>query len=311
MATPLRPLFVVNPAAAGGLSERQLTDLHALFLRYFPHAHVRKSDDGNHASAIAKAASSEGFDAVVAVGGDGMIHHVAQGLIGTKNAPALGMFVVGTGGDLRRSFGIEHRPDRYLEAIKSGQVRAIDTLHVSFEHQGTKTERHVLNVASVGMGGWVDSYVRTAPRMLGASAAYYLASLQGLLKTPLLELEVRVDGTLHQVQTRMLALCNGRYFGAGMHIAPDASLDDGVVDLVALTQRTRLGFVRNSSSIYDGSHIGRATTWHTRGKHIEVWIKPSQMYAARLDLDGEPLGHAPLTLKTAPKSLLVFDNGTT
>ena len=307
MAPPLKPLFVFNGAAGNGYVHKHAVELKALFRSYFPDSGMEFSGTPEHATLLAASAASKGYDAVVAVGGDGCTHHVAQWLAGVTNALPLGIVPVGTGGDYRRCLGLEHRLDAYLSAIKAGRTHAVDTLHAEHTNtQGKATSCHVVNVASVGMGGWVDDYVRSAPRALGAGAAYYMASLRGLMSTPLLQLRVTVDGTVHELETRMLALCKGAYFGAGMHIAPHARLDSGEVELVALTQRTRLGFLTNSQAIYSGKHMQRAGTWTARGREIRVQVAPMQLADAKLDFDGEPSGAGDLVVRVVSGNLRVF-----
>ena len=298
---------MLNGAAGNGYVHKHAAELKALFRSYFPECDMDLSGTPDHATLMASRAEREGYDAVVAVGGDGCTHYVAQGLAGKPGALPLGIVPVGTGGDYRRSLGFEHRLDAYLQAIKAGRTRAVDTLHVEHtDAHGAAAHCHVVNVASIGMGGWVDDYVRTAPRALGPGAAYYMASVRGLVSTPLLQLRVTVDGTVHEVETRMLALCKGSYFGAGMHIAPHAELGSGDVELVALTQRTRLGFLTNSQAIYSGKHMSRAGTWTARGREIHVQVAPTQVADAKLDLDGEPSGAGNLAVRVEAGSLRVF-----
>lgn len=312
MAAPLNPRFILNLAAGNGYVAKHGVELKALFRSHFPTCDVQPSGTGDHASLLAARASHDGYNAVVAVGGDGCTHYVAQGLAGNADALPLGVIPVGTGGDYRRSLGLEHRLDAYLQTLARGHTRLVDTLVVDHTNRsGVETSVHVLNVASVGMGGWVDDYVRSAPRALGAGAAYYFASLRGLVSTPLLALRVTVDGEVHNLETRMLALCKGSYFGAGMHIAPHATLDSGLVELVALTQRTRAGFLTNSQAIYSGKHLGREGTWAVQGREVLVEVAPQHRTSAKLDLDGEPAGAGSFRVRVAPGSLRVFAGATT
>jgi diacylglycerol kinase family enzyme len=104
----------------------------------------------------------------------------------------------------------------------------------------------------------------------------------------------------------MIAVCNGRYFGGGMKVAPQAEIDDGMFDVVALGATSKLGFALTSSSIYSGDHIGRHGTLHFRANRIEMDLANDDARDVfLLDVDGEPMGGLPLTVEAVPKALLL------
>src|SRR5262249_1113905 len=139
---------------------------------------------------------------------------------------------------------------------------------------GGRTAHYFVNILSVGMGGLVDRYVADAPRLLGGKAAYFGASLKALLNARLGKVRCTVTHggktEEHLIASFMIAICNGRYFGGGMKVAPMAELDDGVFEIVALGATSKLGFAMTSGSIYKGDHIGQAGTVHVRGEKIKL-----------------------------------------
>jgi diacylglycerol kinase (ATP) len=255
---------------------------------------------------------------VIAVGGDGTFHEVVNGLMqvkngasGSSNEPAdatrIGMIAQGTGGDFRKALGLEHRLDKYLEALASGRERPLD---VGKFTGGGKTGHYFVNILSAGMGGLVDRYVADASRLLGGTAAYFGASVRALINARLGNVKATVthDGKTeeHKIRSFMIAICNGSYFGGGMHVAPMAKVDDGVLELVALGATSKLGFAMTSRGIYTGAHIGQAGTVHLRGEKIVLDLANEDARDVfLLDVDGEPMGGLPLTVEVVPKALLL------
>jgi diacylglycerol kinase family enzyme len=104
----------------------------------------------------------------------------------------------------------------------------------------------------------------------------------------------------------MIAICNGRYFGSGMKVAPMAAVDDGIFEVVALGATSKIGFAMTSRGIYTGSHIGQAGTVHLRGQKIVLDLANEDARSVfLLDVDGEPMGGLPLTVEVVPKALIL------
>ena len=102
----------------------------------------------------------------------------------------------------------------------------------------------------------------------------------------------------------MIAICNGRFFGGGMKVAPMAEIDDGAFEIVALGATSKLGFAMTSGSIYSGEHIGQAGTVHLRGQKVKLDLMNEDARSAfLLDVDGEPMGSLPLEIEVLPKAL--------
>ncbi|HEY8078602.1 MAG TPA: diacylglycerol kinase family protein, partial [Labilithrix sp.] len=250
---------------------------------------------------------------IVAVGGDGTFHEVVNGLMqaksgsyGTKaDAVHVGLIGQGTGGDFRKTLGIEHRLDKYLDAIASGREQKLDVGRFS---GGGKTNHHFVNILSAGMGGLVDRYVADASRMLGGKAAYFGASLKALVNARLgnVSCTIERDGKTeeHRIKSFMIAICNGRFFGGGMKIAPEAEISDGTFDIVALGAQSKLAFALYSRDIYSGAHMAREGTVHLRGQKITLSLANDDAKSVYLlDVDGEPMGGLPVTVECLPAAL--------
>lgn len=300
-----KSVLVVNPKSGGGNTGRTFDAIKTPIERALGACDVRFTDRAGHGIELARDAANEGAELVIAVGGDGTVHEVVNGLMQATRRPELGVIGQGTGGDFRKSLGLEHRLDRYVDAIASGKKRPIDVGKFS---GGGKDAHYFVNILSVGMGGLVDKYVATAPRLLGGKAAYFGASLKALLTARLgtvrciVENDKKMEG--HTIHSYMIAICNGRYFGGGMKVAPMADVGDGVFELVALGARSKLGFALTSGSIYSGDHVRQPRTVHLRGQkfHLEL-VNRSAEDVYLLDVDGEPMGTLPLDVELVPKAI--------
>jgi YegS/Rv2252/BmrU family lipid kinase len=295
----------VNPRSNGGATGRTLGAVRTTVERALGEIDVAVTERPGHGVELAREGALAGRPLVVAVGGDGTIHEVVNGLMQAGKGAALGIIGQGTGGDLRKTLGIEHRLDRYVEAIASGRQRALD---VARFRGGGKTEHYFVNILSAGMGGLVDRYVASASRTFGGRAAYFGASLKALVNARLgnVRCTVTLDGKTeeHRFQSYMVAVCNGRYFGGGMKVAPMAELDDGVLEVVALGATSKLGFAARSGSIYSGEHVRQPDTVHLRGQKVTLDLSNEDARERfLLDVDGEPMGGLPLEIEIVPKAL--------
>lgn len=311
----MKPLLVVNPKSGGGATGRTFGAMRATIERALGECDVAMTERSGHGADLAREGAVAGHPLVIAVGGDGTLHEVVNGLMqakagdyGTKAKDVrLGVIAQGTGGDFRKTLGLEHRLDKYLDALKSGRERPLD---VGKFTGGGKTNHYFVNILSAGMGGLVDRYVADASRVLGGKAAYFGASFKALLNARLgnLRCKVTCDGKTESrdIKTFMIAICNGRFFGGGMKVAPEAELDDGKLDVVALGATSKIGFAMNSRAIYDGSHIGAAGNVSFRAEKISLELANDDARDVfLLDVDGEPMGGLPLSVEVVPKALVL------
>ena len=301
----MNPLLVVNPKSGGGATGRTFGSTKDTIERVLGKVDVAMTERSGHGIQLAREGALAGHPLVIAVGGDGTFHEVVNGLMQAKRDTRVALIAQGTGGDFRKSLGLEHRLDKYLDAIKSGKERPLDVGRFS---GGGKDGHYFVNILSAGMGGLVDRYVADASRTLGGSAAYFGASLRALINAKLGNVRATVthqgETTEHRLRSFMIAICNGRYFGGGMHVAPMAKIDDGVLELVALGATSKLGFAMTSRGIYTGKHIGSGGTVHLRGEKIVLDLANEDARDVYLlDVDGEPMGGLPITVDVVPNAL--------
>ncbi|AGP41257.1 hypothetical protein BE04_32485 [Sorangium cellulosum] len=312
----MRPLLIVNPRSSGGKTAKLFDGMQEPIQRILGEVDIVRTERPRHAVDLAREAALGGRETVVAVGGDGSVNEVVNGLMQAKDRGAsgtrLGIIGAGTGGDLCRTLKLNHRLDHYCTAIASGKARPMDVGRFSYEtHDGKQAEAFFVNVLSAGMSGLVDRIVSETTRALGNTLAYTMASFRGLVRSRVGR--VRCVATLRgerrelELATRTVAICNGRFFGAGMQVAPMARADDGVFDVIDLGGAPHVRFAAVSTGMYTGAHIRHPDVRHFQCDRIELTLLNRDVeHAFLLDVDGEPLGRLPITVTLEPKAIEVL-----
>lgn len=312
----MRPLLIVNPSSGGGRTGALFEKMRRPIERALGPVDVVFTERARHAVEIAEGAAAEGRETVVAVGGDGSIHEVVNGLMRARDKGAtqtrLGIIGQGTGGDFRRSLGIDHKLDRYCEVIAAGKTRAIDIGRFRYaSHDDREESAFFMNILSAGISGVVDQYVASMGRNLGGTLTYLAASVRGLVNSQIgvLECKIHRGGEVREeeLHSRTIAVCNGRYFGSGMEIAPMAKVDDGSFEVIDLGSAPRLKFFLASSKVYTGKHIDSPDVKHFRCDRIDLRLRNESVRRRFLiDADGEPLGMLPMSIELLPRAIDVL-----
>jgi len=304
----MRPFFIVNPNSANGATLKRFRDVEPALRNAFEDLDVVFTEGPMHAAALASEAASRGEEMVVACGGDGTLNEVVGGLLESAGDTVLAVMPSGTGGDFRRVLGLGQDMTAVLEYLRTGSPKPVDAGLLEFQdHGGKTTRRGFMNIASCGISGQVDHFVNTSNKALGGKASFFLGSLRGMLKYSNIPMKVQVDGDLlYDGPANLVAAGNGRFFGGGMMVAPAASLDDGLFDVVVFGDLSKLEFAGLSSRIYSGTHLDHPKILHRQGRTLTV----ETGNPALIDLDGEQVGTTPLSAEVSPASiqLLVPDD---
>ena len=272
---------------------------------------TRWTERPDEATELTRAALHNGYERILAVGGDGTLNEVANGFF-EDDAPirseaVLAPISCGTGSDFRRSLDASLPPEAAIHALLQDRVRAIDVGHLEYTNDSEHmTTRYFVNIASFGMGGAVDRTVQSLPakEQIGGRLAYFYAILHTLVRYENQPVELSVDGVSHgPFRIRSVAVANGRYFGGSLPIAPRAQLDDGQFDVVVLGDMTRRMLFRHARRFYEGTHTTLEDVLTLRGRQITA--TPHTDAPVRLDVDGEPLGRLPATFKVIPHALRI------
>lgn len=297
---PTDTVVVVNPGAAGGRVGRVWDEL-----RHVPAlaaARIVHAADPATARAEIAATVVDGAARILALGGDGSLHLIANIVLelGRGAEVAIGIVPVGTGGDLARALGVTRDPRTALERALAAHPRPLDAIEVVTD-DGRR--RYVLNVASAGISGVVDEAVNARPDR--GPAAYLAATLGAIWRYRNRPCRVSVDGQpWFEGEVFLVAVANGTSFGRGMRVAPEARPDDGEADIVLIEPIPRWRLVFQMPRIYRGTHLAdrHRVRWR-RGR--EVRFEPLAPFPP-FDLDGEVFAAAAARFAVLPAALRVL-----
>jgi YegS/Rv2252/BmrU family lipid kinase len=303
-----RPFLIVNPASGAGRTGRHF-DRIARAVRAtvgeFECAFTRAPGDG---ARLATDAVRAGGELVVAVGGDGTASEVVDGMAAAparEQAPVFGFIPRGTGGDLRRTLGMPEDLDAAARSLAGDRERICDLGRLDYvDHSGTRRVRHFANVAGCGIAGVVSTDVNRGLKLGSGKLSFMLASAKALLRWTDQRVRWRVDGgPWTEEPITSLSVCNGRFFGGGMLVAPDARPDDGLFDVVVWKGLGLTDFVLRRRKLYDGSHVELVNTRVVRARSVDV--EPVDDARVLLDVDGEAPGMLPARFSILPGALRV------
>jgi len=303
-----RVRVILNPSAGAGTAMRKLSVLAQSLRRHGLKHEILLTKGRGHASELARQARAEGVDVVAVVGGDGTLNEVLQAYIDANGdvvaGPDLALVPCGTGGDFRRTLGLSGALDEAVGRIRFGTRKGIDMGVLRLiGHAGEDIVRAFVNITSFGIGGQVDALANATPKWLGGKASFAVATLRAMATYRNAPVRVRVDGaSFYEGPAFNVAIANGRYFGGGMMIAPQADPSDGRFEVVALCDVSRLEAVTLSNRIYAGSHLAADGVKVGHGVRIEA--EPLHPWAHVLvDMDGEQPGCLPLRAQVARGAL--------
>jgi len=286
MISPMRKLaLIVNPVAGGGRPARALPDVQAALRAMGFEQRFEYTKSLEHARELAVEAAANG-EVAVAFGGDGLIGAVAGALKNTHGV--LGILPGGRGNDLCRVLGIPRRPVAACGVLASGVERRLDL--------GEAGDRTFAGIASCGFDSLVNQ-IANDTRVVRGSPVYALALLRALPRFKAAHFEVTLDdGTPREFTGYSVAAANSKQFGGGMLLAPNASLTDGLLDVVIIEDMSKHRFLRLAPTVFSGRHVRRRGVDVLRGR--EVHISASESFT--LYADGEAIAELPVTIRVLP-----------
>lgn len=303
----MKTKVIVNPNSANGRTGRQWKRLEPRLFHKLGAIEVTFTSAPGEATGLTRKALLEGFQRIIAVGGDGTVNEVVNGFFDEQGAALsqskLSLLMMGTGGDLSKSLGTATDFEESLNIIVRDRIKPIDIGRLlCCSHDGQERARYFINITSFGMGGEVDIRVNEAKyvKLLGGKTAYYWAALRTLLVYKNKLVRIIVDDHFDEtLSLKNAAVANGQYFGGGMWIAPTALMDDGLFDLIILGDIGLISLFVHSRKFYNGSHLDLPGIIHLRGRRIEARSSSKVL----LDVDGDPFGCLPAIFEILPGAI--------
>jgi diacylglycerol kinase (ATP) len=289
-------VFVVNPASGNGAAARTWPRMRALAAAQGLDGDALVTEAPGHAAELARQAAEDGARLVVAVGGDGTINEVVNGLLESESSEVeLAVLPQGTGDDFARTFGIPTNPELAVAVAAAGAARPVDVGRASF----VGGERYFANFAGAGISGAIAQRGARTSRRLGAKAAYMWATVTVFVRWSSVPMRIQLDDETREGAMYEVVVSNGKYAAGGMKIAPDASPDDGQFDAVLIGDVSKADFVTTFPKIYRGRHTTHPKVEVVRATTVAV----DASEALPVVLDGEQPGTTPARFVIVPGAL--------
>ena len=305
----LKIQVIVNPESNQGRTGKrwgQIKEALKTSLKEFKYEFTEKP---LQATEISRAAIKEGSELIVGVGGDGTVNEIANGFYEGRDfinpQTILGIVPSGRGSDFSRSLNIAPGLKNALRIITEAPSHSIDIGRIRYiDHSGNDQERVFLNISDFGIGGEVVKRM-DQNRLKRKASSYLKCTLAAFIHYRNKRVRLRIDDKDFPDGEYLIgAVSNGKVFGKGMKIAPQAKLDDGLFDVVLIKGMKTLEFCVNAWRVYAGTHLSHSKISVIRGRKIEAIAEKGEEEVL-IEVDGEQVGRLPATYDIVRKRILV------
>lgn len=253
---------------------------------------------------LASNAVDKRFDVILAVGGDGTVNQVVNGVLqgreNYKDLPTIGIMPIGTGNDLARGLNLRADVHQLLSLLKNFKPKEIDVGKVDFTtDMGNHAYQYFVNVADIGMGPEVVKKVLTSDRLFGAGMSYYRSILSTFISYKPMMVYANTTKWEWEGKLRTLAIANSKYYGHGLCIAPDAKSDDGIFEAFICGNVSVFDFILQSGRLKRGEKISHRGILYRQATAIDLRAESP----CGIEADGEFLGWLPARIEVMPQKL--------
>jgi YegS/Rv2252/BmrU family lipid kinase len=300
--------LIVNPAAGSQTVSKKWPNLKQTLHNIIGEVAADFTTQMGDATQLARRAIFDGYETIVAVGGDGTINEVINGFFENGRllnpAACLGIFSMGTGDDLVRSLATPKKLEDAAGRIHDQRVKKCDLGRLSCVGRDDRPmSRYFVNIADAGFGAKVAEMVSQSTKALGVSFAYLAGVLRTMAVYKNQSIQIQVDETsAREGPVSSVVVANGQYFGGGMWVAPQARIDDGLFDVVIIGDLRRREIVANIHKIYNGKLVDHPKVTCLRGKQIKL----NSSSEVRIEADGEQAGKLPATFEILPSVINII-----
>jgi len=293
-------VFLVNPASDNGRTGRRWPELAHRAAHAGLDGETLFSERPGHLIDLARTAVDGGAQLVVAVGGDGTLNEVINGV--AERDVDLATIPLGTGMDFGRAYGIPTRFDDAVSVVLDGATRTIDAGRVRYRTwDGQDAERWFGNVGTVGMSGAVAQRANGMSKVLGGRVTFFYALTRVFLTWQNTDVTVSLDDVERSGRMHDVIVANGPWHGGGMMLAPDAKPDDGLFDVVLIGDVSKVDFLTTAPKIYKGRHVTHPKVEILRSAHATV-DAPERL---PIEVEGEQVGTTPAAFEIVRGALRV------
>jgi diacylglycerol kinase (ATP) len=282
---------IANPEAGRGRGSRRVAQLRKWLEERKVEHEFFITERAGHATELARRLAASGTRRVIVAGGDGTVSEVATGLAGTQ--VEMGIVAIGTGNDVARTLNLPYNDvARAAHIAATGRVRSIDL--------GREHGRFFVSSVGLGFASEVVEQSKRSGRLRG-SAAFFVAVHRALSKLRTIHIALDLDGTTRELDCVSVLVQNTAYTGGGLRIAPEARMDDGLLDVAVIGPIGKLDLVANFPRLYRGTHLSHPQFALYRARRARVETRVSMPIL----LDGDISGSSPLEAEVVTQAVKV------
>ncbi len=301
-----RTTAIVNPHSANGRTKDQWPSIRKTFESALGPIGVKTTTKPLQAIELTREAIKEGAEMILAVGGDGTLNEVVNGYFENgrpvKEGMVLGVLSRGTGCDFIKAYDFPKETEQAAQRFRGRDARAVDVgLAKITPVASAPAERYFINIADLGVGGLVVDTVNKTTKAFGGKASFLMGSFRASLAYKNQPMRIEIDGktVADGEKFYMVAVANGRAFGAGMRIAPDSALDDGQFDVICAGDLSILEAANLGRLVYKGLAGTLPKVKSYRGYQVKV-TSPERVL---IDIDGEYAGETAAEFRILPGAI--------
>ncbi len=290
-----RARIIYNPTSGREVFKKHLPETLQRLERAGYETSCHATTGAGDATVAAAAAAERKFDVVIAAGGDGTLNEVINGLVNQKHRPQFGIIPVGTTNDFARAIGIHRSIDEAVDVICAGKTVPLDI--------GRANDKYFINIAG---GGRITELTYEVPSKLKTvlgQLAYYLKGIEMLPSLHPTYVEIEYDGKELKEEIMMFLITNTTSVGGFEKVAPYASINDGLFDLLVLKKGSVADLIKAASQALRGEHINNPQILYTQANRIKVKTPEEKLM---INLDGEYGGDAPMEFENLYHHLELF-----
>lgn len=286
-----KTVIICNPGA-GSVDDHEATRAQLAELQG---AEIRFTKEEGDATRFAREAVEQGAELVLAAGGDGTLNEVVNGIAPAADRVCVGLIPHGTGNDFARMLRLPSSVEECLEVIKAGRVWKIDLVRVTSDQV-----RYFLNVSAGGFSGTVNEKMTPEIKDDWGPLAYLRCAAEALPELRAYRTKIILDDTdTLELDLYNVVVANGRYVAGGTLIAPEASIDDGLLDIILVPENPAMDLALVAAQIALGKHLDSEGVVFRRAAKVAVESTPGMWF----NVDGELVGNEPAVFEVMPKAL--------
>ncbi|MFP3975637.1 MAG: diacylglycerol/lipid kinase family protein [Dehalococcoidia bacterium] len=294
----------MNPASCGGSTNRKWVDISkALTTAGLRFEHEFTQSKG-HATELTREAIRNGYNLVVAVGGDGTLNEVANGILGSGMAGEVAMGIIDSGTGSGFAYSISIPRDYHQACLRLANPRKtwIDVGIAEYYNEGQQAKRYFIDAASLGFDGQVVKTVGESLKLFRGTTPHLLAILHSWFVYQNKEIHLKIDDAEEDIRICSLVIANGKFLNKWMPVAPEGNFNDGLLEVIVVGDIDKFELVQTLPRLYGGRDIEHPKIKMYKAKELTVHSDEQILVQA----GGELLGEGPATFRVLPAALSVI-----